>query len=45
MERAVFQIVSAPWPNGDTLAARLNAYGLPGVRFDAITFTPNDPSD
>ncbi len=40
-----FQIIGAPWLNGDTLAARLNAYGLPGVRFDAVTFTPEDPSD
>jgi uncharacterized protein YbbC (DUF1343 family) len=40
-----FQIIGAPWLDGDTLAARLNAYELPGVRFDAITFTPEDPSD
>jgi uncharacterized protein YbbC (DUF1343 family) len=40
-----FQIIGAPWLDGDTLAARLNAYELPGVRFDAVTFTPNDPSD
>ncbi|MGD8867547.1 MAG: DUF1343 domain-containing protein [Gemmatimonadales bacterium] len=40
-----FQIIGAPWLDGDTLAARLNGYGLPGVRFEAITFTPDDPSD
>lgn len=40
-----FQIIGAPWLDGDTLAARLNDYDLPGVRFEAISFTPDDPSD
>ena len=43
-ERA-FQWIGAPWLDGATLAARLNAYGLPGVRFEAATFTPTNPGD
>ncbi|MDR7555076.1 MAG: DUF1343 domain-containing protein [Armatimonadota bacterium] len=30
-----FQVVLAPWLDGHRLAARLNRYGLPGVRFAA----------
>ncbi|MCL6553091.1 MAG: DUF1343 domain-containing protein [Firmicutes bacterium] len=30
-----FQVVLAPWLDGRQLAARLNRYGLPGVRFAA----------
>ena len=40
-----FQWVGAPWLDGDALAARLNAYELPGLRFEAATFTPRDPGD
>jgi uncharacterized protein YbbC (DUF1343 family) len=40
-----FQHVGAPWLDGDLLAQRLNGYGLPGVRFEATTFTPNAPGD
>jgi uncharacterized protein YbbC (DUF1343 family) len=40
-----FQIVGAPWLDGEALAEALAAYDLPGVRIDAYTFTPNDPSD
>ena len=40
-----FQWVGAPWLDGEALAERLNAYGLPGVRFEAATFTPVAPSD
>ena len=40
-----FQWVGAPWLDGEALAERLNAYGLPGVRFEAVRFTPNAPSD
>jgi uncharacterized protein YbbC (DUF1343 family) len=40
-----FQWVGAPWLDGDALAAALNAYALPGVRFEAVTFTPTRPSD
>jgi len=29
-----FQVVSSPWLDGDRLAARLNAAGLPGVTFE-----------
>ena len=40
-----FQWIGAPWLNGDSLAARLNAYELPGVRFEPARFFPNRPSD
>ena len=40
-----FQWVGAPWLDGEALAERLAAYGLPGVRFEAATFTPDAPSD
>ena len=35
-----FEVVGAPWLDGDSLAAYLNQLGLPGVRFRAHTFTP-----
>lgn len=40
-----FQQVGAPGLDGEALAARLNARGLPGVRFEAVRFTPRAPSD
>jgi uncharacterized protein YbbC (DUF1343 family) len=40
-----FQWIGAPWLDGVELAARLNAYSLPGVRFEAVTFTPQNPGD
>jgi uncharacterized protein YbbC (DUF1343 family) len=40
-----FQQIGAPWIDGDQLARRLNAYDLPGVRFEATRFTPRDPGD
>ena len=40
-----FQWVGAPWLDGSALAEALNAYGLPGVRFEAVTFTPTDAGD
>jgi uncharacterized protein YbbC (DUF1343 family) len=40
-----FQIVGAPWLDGVALAERLNAYALPGVRFEPAAFTPRDPGD
>ena len=40
-----FQWVGAPWLDGTVLAERLNAYALPGVRFEAATFTPSKPGD
>ncbi|HJS34153.1 MAG TPA: DUF1343 domain-containing protein [Pseudoxanthomonas sp.] len=35
-----FETVGAPWVDAQALAARLNALGLPGVRFRATWFTP-----
>ena len=43
-ERA-FQWIGAPWLDGVALAEALNAYELPGVRFEPATFFPNRPSD
>ena len=40
-----FQQVGAPWIDGVALADVLNDLGLPGVRFEAVTFTPDDPGD
>lgn len=35
-----FKLIGAPWADGQTLADTLNARDLPGVRFEAATFTP-----
>ncbi|HQT96089.1 MAG TPA: DUF1343 domain-containing protein [Thermoanaerobaculaceae bacterium] len=35
-----FQLVGAPWLDGEALAARLNGIGPPGVRFRAARFRP-----
>ena len=35
-----FEIVGAPWIDGEKLAETLNAKKLPGVRFEATEFTP-----
>jgi uncharacterized protein YbbC (DUF1343 family) len=35
-----FQLVGAPWLDGTALAARLDALGMPGVRFHATVFRP-----
>ena len=40
-----FQWIGAPWLDGGALAERLNAYGLPGLHFEAATFTPQEPGD
>ncbi len=40
-----FQHVGAPWVDADTLAARLQARSIPGVRFEATSFTPEKPGD
>ena len=40
-----FQQVGAPWLDGELLAERLSARGVPGVRFEAVTFTPESPDD
>jgi len=36
-----FEIVGAPWIEGDKLAEYLNQRGVPGVRFVPLRFTPN----
>lgn len=40
-----FQWVGAPWLDGEALSAALNAYGFEGVRFEAVTFTPDGAGD
>ncbi len=40
-----FQQVGAPWLDGELLAGRLSEYGIEGVRFEAVTFTPESPGD
>jgi uncharacterized protein YbbC (DUF1343 family) len=40
-----FQWVGAPWLDGDALATRLNGYGLPDTRFEAVRFTPVEAGD
>ncbi len=35
-----FELTGAPWIRADTLAEKLNARHLPGVRFRAVHFTP-----
>jgi uncharacterized protein YbbC (DUF1343 family) len=35
-----FELVGAPWVDPRGLAARLNGYGLPGVRFRPVVFEP-----
>jgi uncharacterized protein YbbC (DUF1343 family) len=36
-----FELVGAPWIDGNELAAKLNALALPGVRFREAWFTPS----
>ena len=36
-----FEIVGAPWIEGDTYAEYLNQRGVPGVRFVPVRFKPN----
>lgn len=36
-----FELLGAPWIEGEKLAAALNARGLPGIAFDALAFTPD----
>jgi uncharacterized protein YbbC (DUF1343 family) len=43
-ERA-FQWIGAPWLDGDRLAARMSARGIPGVAFHPVRFTPAAPGD
>ncbi|UCF18402.1 MAG: DUF1343 domain-containing protein [Gemmatimonadota bacterium] len=40
-----FQQVGAPDLDGALLAERLNRYGLAGVRFEPVSFTPRGPGD
>ena len=40
-----YQHVGAPWIDGPAWAARLQAHNIPGVRFEAVTFTPRNPGD
>ncbi len=35
-----FEVIGAPWLDNQRAIVMLNALGLPGVRFDTITFTP-----
>ena len=35
-----FEILGAPWIDGDRLAETLTAAGLPGIRFAPVDFTP-----
>lgn len=35
-----FQVIGAPWMDGDTWEERLNRLTLPGVRFRSVTFIP-----
>ena len=37
-----FEVVGAPWLDGDRLARTLNGLRLPGVRFRPVRFTPTD---
>ncbi|MBZ0203020.1 MAG: DUF1343 domain-containing protein [Ignavibacteria bacterium] len=37
-----FEYFGAPWVNSESLANELNSYGLGGVTFDAVTFTPTE---
>ena len=38
-----FQQVGAPWLDGEELAVRLTALGVPDARFEAVRFTPREP--
>jgi uncharacterized protein YbbC (DUF1343 family) len=40
-----FQVVGAPWLDGEALAERMEAYDLPGVRFEPARFAPREPGD
>jgi len=40
-----FQQVGAPWLDGEELARRLGALGVPDTRFVPVRFTPEEPGD
>ncbi|HEX6306759.1 MAG TPA: DUF1343 domain-containing protein [Longimicrobiales bacterium] len=42
---AAFSQIGAPWIDADSLAARLARHEIPGVRFEPVTFTPENPGD
>lgn len=37
-----FECFGAPWIDGEKLAARLNEFGLPGLKFERFDFTPTN---
>lgn len=39
---APFEIIGAPWVDGEKLAAVLNEQHIPGVQFQPVTFTPTE---
>jgi uncharacterized protein YbbC (DUF1343 family) len=40
-----FEQVGAPWLDAPEVAREMNGRGLPGVRFEAVGFTPARPGD
>ncbi|HUG38917.1 MAG TPA: DUF1343 domain-containing protein [Longimicrobiales bacterium] len=42
---SAFQHIGAPWLDAPGIVVRLEALALPGVRFEAVTFTPEAPGD
>ncbi|HSJ10904.1 MAG TPA: DUF1343 domain-containing protein, partial [Longimicrobiales bacterium] len=40
-----FQQIGAPWLDAFTIVQRLREHALPGVRIDAVTFTPQNAGD
>jgi uncharacterized protein YbbC (DUF1343 family) len=40
-----FSQIGAPWLDADAIVERLNARALPGVRFEAVRFSPVEPGD
>ncbi len=38
-----FQVLGAPWLDGEAIVASMLRYRLPGVRFEPVRFTPMDP--
>jgi uncharacterized protein YbbC (DUF1343 family) len=40
-----FQVLGAPWLDAEALAEALTGYGMTGVRFEAVRFTPQNPGD
>ena len=42
---APFEQIGAPWLDTARVLATMRAAGLPGVRFDAVQFTPSAPGD